>query len=202
VRSTTCAAERQFVFVPGFRWRCTPLVSSGPGRPPPRIASSGRSVPTRRVSNASANSRRGRTRLSSSHRPSPTRCPKGGRTSKTRPENSLLVPSRGDLPGVNAGTSDSIGIYTSVSAGTRSCTPHPAAGVGNQPTAIAKWITQQHGFVTKKPRPVVVGGLKGLSIDVVLAKGSGLHCAGTRRRITRFSTGSAPQDSTTASSQG
>jgi hypothetical protein len=53
-----------------------------------------------------------------------------------------------------------------------------APGVGNQPTAIATWITQQHGLVTKKPRPVVVGGLKGVSIDVVLAKGSGLHCPG------------------------
>ena len=30
------------------------------------------------------------------------------------PGNFLLVPSRGDLPGVNAGTRDFIGIYTSV----------------------------------------------------------------------------------------
>jgi hypothetical protein len=37
--------------------------------------------------------------------------PKGWRNFEDTPGNFLLVPSRGDLPGVNAGTSDFVGIY-------------------------------------------------------------------------------------------
>jgi len=104
--------------------------------------------------------------------------PRGWTNFEDTPGTFLLVPSRGDLPGVNAGTSDFIGIYTSVAAETRSCNPRLAPGVGSRPAAIAKWIRKQHGLVSKQPQPVVIGGLKGVSIDVALARGSGLRCPG------------------------
>jgi hypothetical protein len=104
--------------------------------------------------------------------------PAGWTNFEDTPGNFLLVPRRGDLPGVNAGTSDFIGVYTSVAAEARSCTSQAAVGIAAHPEAIARWIRRQDGLISKPPRPVVIGGLKGVSIDVVLAKGAGLHCPG------------------------
>ncbi len=104
--------------------------------------------------------------------------PAGWTNFEDTPGNFLLVPARGDLPGVNAGTSDFIGIYTSVAAGARSCNSRPAAGIAARPAAIGRWIRRQDGLVSKQQRPVVIGGLKGISIDIMLAKGAGLHCPG------------------------
>src|SRR5689334_8891268 len=100
--------------------------------------------------------------------------PAGWTNVEDTPGNFLLVPARGDLPGVNAGTSDFIGVYTSVAAEAHSCNPRPAAGIAAHPAAIARWIRQQDGIVSKPARPVVIGGLKGVSIDVVLEKGAGI----------------------------
>lgn len=104
--------------------------------------------------------------------------PAGWTNFEDTPGNFLLVPARGDLPGVNAGTSDFIGVYTSIAAEARSCNSHPALEIAPHPADIARWIRGQDGLLSKQPHPVVIGGLKGVSIDFALAKGAGLHCPG------------------------
>jgi len=104
--------------------------------------------------------------------------PAGWTNFEDTPGNFLLVPARGDLLGVNAGTSEFIGIYTSVAAEARSCNPRPASGIATHPATIASWIRRQKGLVSKPARTVAIGGLKGVSIDVMLGRGAGLHCPG------------------------
>lgn len=93
--------------------------------------------------------------------------------------NFLLVPARGNLPGVNAGTSDFIGIYSDVQAEHLDCIGEQVqSGVGTSPEAIARWITQQDGLIATDPSAVEVGGLNGVVLDVRLADGAGIHCPG------------------------
>jgi len=95
------------------------------------------------------------------------------------PGNFLLVPPYGDLPGVNAGTSDYIGIYASVVAEAYSCSGQDqATGVLWKPGTIAHYIADRRGLATTTPRPVRVGGLKGVVLDIRLRHGAGLHCPG------------------------
>jgi hypothetical protein len=61
------------------------------------------------------------------------------------PGNLLLVPPRGKLPGVNAGTSDFIGIYTSV-APPNGCKDGVAPGVLATPAGFRSWAKRQQGF--------------------------------------------------------
>lgn len=84
--------------------------------------------------------------------------------------NFLLVPPKNTLPGVNAGTSDFIGVYTRVTAARfeqlPSCTTQAAAEVANTPQDFADWLRRQHDVVTTVPAAVTVGGLHGLRIDL------------------------------------
>lgn len=94
------------------------------------------------------------------------------------PGNFLLVPPYGNLPGVNAGTSDFIGVYTSVAAEGHDCSAHTTADAPDTPAGIAGYVRRRHGLITTAPRPVTVGGLSGLEIQIRLAHGAGLHCPG------------------------
>jgi hypothetical protein len=106
------------------------------------------------------------------------------------PGNFLLVPPYGDLPGVNAGTSDYIGIYGSVVAEAYTCTGRDqVTGVLWKPAPVARHLSQQHGLVTTRPRPVQVGGLKGVVLDIRLRHGAGLHCPGYAPRYFPIITG-------------
>ncbi len=103
--------------------------------------------------------------------------PAGWTNFEDTPGNFLLVPRRGNLPGVNAGTSDFIGIYASVAAEVTSCTPEQQVpGVGFGPRAIAGWIGRQPGLRSTPPRPVTVGGLAGVVVDITEAPGAGILC--------------------------
>ena len=88
--------------------------------------------------------------------------------------NFLLVPPGSDLPGVNAGTSDFIGVYTSIGASRFTDPPEcpdvefvPA--VPTTPAAMAAWMAAQVQLKVTKPRAASVGGLDGLMLDVRLA---------------------------------
>lgn len=95
------------------------------------------------------------------------------------PGNFLLVPPYGDLPGVNAGTSDFIGIYASVVAEAYSCSGQDqVTGVLWKPAPVAHYIAGRRGLATTRPRPVQVGGLKGVVLDIRLRRGAGLQCPG------------------------
>lgn len=103
----------------------------------------------------------------------PTRytLPSGWANLEDTPGNFLLLPPGNELAGVNAGTSDFIGIYTSVAAAAPGCNEGPAPGVDSSPSAIASYMTKQRGLRTTTPRRIEVGGLKGLVIDIELAQG-------------------------------
>ena len=91
--------------------------------------------------------------------------------------NFLLVPSRGRLAGVDPGTSDYISVYTSVEAEQNVCREGvPVPGVPHTPTGLAQWIGKHPGLNSTAPKPVAVGGLHGIVLDITLAKGAGIKC--------------------------
>jgi hypothetical protein len=101
--------------------------------------------------------------------------PAGWRNYEDTPGNFLLVPPHGDLPGVNAGTSDFIGIYTSV-APPKGCEDGTAPGVLATPAGYRVWAARQPGFRNPRFQPVSVGGLSGIVADLRLARGWSKTC--------------------------
>jgi hypothetical protein len=81
----------------------------------------------------------------------------------------LLVPPGYTLAGMNSGTSDYIGVDTSVAA-PNGCNPGTAPGVDETVSGIASWIVSNPGLVTPQPQAVSVGGLQGVVLDVRMAK--------------------------------
>jgi hypothetical protein len=86
------------------------------------------------------------------------------------PGNFLLVPPRNDLPGVNAGTSDFIGIYRAVAPSKfdqlPACRTTLVPAVASTPRAMMTWLGRQAALEVTPPAPVSVGGLHGLVTDV------------------------------------
>jgi hypothetical protein len=86
------------------------------------------------------------------------------------PGNFLLLPPGMKLDGVDAGTSDYIGVYTQVAPDPGCPTP------SGQPTraehAMATCIAGRHDLIATKPRSVKIGGLSGYVLDVRLARGA------------------------------
>jgi len=107
--------------------------------------------------------------------------------------NFSLVPPGGDWPGVNAGTSDYIGVYTKVSAEAKGCTPEVVEpGVGSAPQDIARWVAEQKGLIVTAPTPAAVGGLSGVVVTVKLAPGGGQLCPGDASPYFPILTGQPP----------
>jgi hypothetical protein len=79
--------------------------------------------------------------------------------------NFQLLPPGSDL----SGSTDFVGVYTSIQAEAPRC-PGPA-GEGLTTTAIANWITAQPDLEVTQPRPVSIGGLSGVVLDIRLVKG-------------------------------
>jgi hypothetical protein len=92
-----------------------------------------------------------------------------------QPGNFLLVPPGFDRAGVDAGTSDYLGIYASL-APIASCDGSPATVKGA--AAMAAFLRKQPALATTPAKMVLVGGLSGLSIDVRLARGWKHSCSG------------------------
>jgi len=86
--------------------------------------------------------------------------------------NFLLVPPGNNLAGVNAGTSDYIGVYTAITPATLdqlpSCAFGPPPGLAGTPAAMATWFERQRPLAATLPQPVTVGGLHGLVLDLKL----------------------------------
>jgi hypothetical protein len=102
--------------------------------------------------------------------------PAGWKNYEDTPGNFLLVPPHGNLPGVNAGTSDFIGIYTSV-APPKGCEDGTAPGFLATPVDYRRWVAAQPGFRDPRFRPVRVGGLTGIVADLRLARGWSKICS-------------------------
>jgi hypothetical protein len=83
--------------------------------------------------------------------------------------NFLLLPPGAKLDGVDAGTSDYVGVYTQI-------TPDPACPTPSQlatdiPQEMAECIASRSDLVTTAPQPVQLGGLSGFALDVTSAPG-------------------------------
>jgi hypothetical protein len=81
----------------------------------------------------------------------------------------LLAPGEG-FAGVEADTSDWIGVFRSVGVAAAGCDETVEPGVISA-QAMTDWFTRQPGLVVTKPQPTSVGGLSGLMIDLSLARG-------------------------------
>jgi hypothetical protein len=90
--------------------------------------------------------------------------------------NFLLVPPGGNLPGVDADTSDFIGVYATVAA-PNGCEQGAAPSVGLKVTDIARWMNQNPGLDTTEPRSITVGGLRGVVLDIRMTAGWKKTCS-------------------------
>ena len=94
--------------------------------------------------------------------------PAGWGNYEDTPGNFLLVPPGGSLAGVNAGTSDYLGVYSGVAAEMQDCAGEiPAPGVGTAPGQIAAYWARLPTIRVTAPRAVTVGGLSGVVVDIV-----------------------------------
>ena len=99
------------------------------------------------------------------------RLPKGWGNFEDLPGNFLLIPPGGDASGVDPGTSDFVGVYTSVQAESPACGSAP--DVSRSPSQMANYFTSHRELETTTPtKQVSVGGLHGVVLDLKLAKGT------------------------------
>ena len=111
---------------------------------------------------------------------------------------SLLAPDN-TVSGINAQTSDYIGIATSIVPSglkqARGCVFRPIPGNWSTPGRVASYFTSDSTLMTTRPRPASVGGLRGVVLDVRVKPGATLtSCtvAGQRFKFTGAFSGSPP----------
>jgi hypothetical protein len=104
--------------------------------------------------------------------------PEGWANYEDLPGNFLLLPPGGDIYGVDAGTSDYVGVYQGVGVGASSGTNCDAVepGVGLDPTSMVAALAAREGIIVSDPMPVEIGGLPGLMIDVAGDPSSDVGC--------------------------
>ncbi len=114
------------------------------------------------------------------------------------PGNFLLVPPGDDLPGVNAGTSDFIGVYTAVVPARITdpdgCVIEPLAGSWT-PARMASWFKKRPNLTTSRALPVSIGGLHGAVVDLRTKPGTKLDSCtdqGHRIKLAGLFTGQSP----------
>jgi hypothetical protein len=94
--------------------------------------------------------------------------PDGWQNFEDTPGNFLLVAPGNSFGGVDAGTSEFIGVYTSVRADTREncqATSFPADSP-RTPETMAAEFQSRPGMKVTAPTPVQVGGLQGIVMDL------------------------------------
>jgi hypothetical protein len=79
----------------------------------------------------------------------------------------LLAPGE-SFSGVEADTSDWIGVFRNIGPTAAGCDEEVEPGVVSA-QAMTDWFRRQPGLVVTKPQPISVGGLSGLMIDLSLA---------------------------------
>ena len=131
--------------------------------------------------------------------------PSGWSNFEDTPGNFLLVPPRGNLPGVNRDTSDFIGVASSITAAD-DCSFHEVPGLKQSPSGIAGWMARNPGLAITNRHDVEIGGLQGVVFDIKMAKGWTKACPYTHgvplvplivgTGISGLEHGSLPQSST------
>jgi hypothetical protein len=81
----------------------------------------------------------------------------------------LMAPGE-SFAGVEADTSDWIGVFRNVRAAAAGCDEEAEPGVVSA-QALTDWFTNQPGLVATEPQPTSIGDLSGLMIDLSLAPG-------------------------------
>jgi hypothetical protein len=79
--------------------------------------------------------------------------------------------------------SDVILLQTTVQAPAMTCTPSANERVPQTVRGIVRWLTHQKRLTTTRPQRVRIGGLKGYSLTVRMARGAGLRCGGPFRSL-------------------
>ncbi len=102
--------------------------------------------------------------------------PAGWSNMEDLPGNFLLLPPDRDLEGVDAGRVDYLGVYSGATVAAEDCSPEPVPGVGVDPDAIVRAISERPGLDVSTPHDVVVGGLEGLTVDIAWAPGTAAGC--------------------------
>jgi hypothetical protein len=89
--------------------------------------------------------------------------------------NFLLLPVDATLAGVNPGTSDYLGIYTSVAAAGH-CTGTPSTSVPQTWQGLVGWLSSDPALAVTNLKPVTVSGLEGDVMDIALKDPKGDGC--------------------------
>lgn len=97
--------------------------------------------------------------------------PDGWANYEDLPGNFLLIPPSGSNEGVDAGTSDYIGVYHGVAPLSGECEERPEPSVARTPDAMGAWYASHPGLVVEGPEPVAIGGLNGVVLDLAVAEG-------------------------------
>lgn len=121
--------------------------------------------------------------------------PAGWTNFEDLPGSVAFVPPGGDVAGVDAGTSDAVGIAASVAADSPDCSTQPEPGLGFSAKDIAEALAKRAGLTTTKPEAVTVGGLEGYVLDIRLAKGwTKSACSGEGKPDVPLLIGRPPSD--------
>ena len=113
------------------------------------------------------------------------------------PGQVLLLPPGATLEGVNPGTSDTVGIYTSIAAPLKDCSSIPDPAVGATVRAYVGWLQTHPGLDVSRPSVVHVGALTGTKIDVALRPDATGTCSDPAMNVDRFAEvaiGQSPSD--------
>lgn len=92
------------------------------------------------------------------------------------PGNFLLLPPGRSVQGVDAGTSDYLGVYSGATVADADCASKPVPGVGLEPDAVVTALVERPGLNVSEPRRVVVGGLEGMMIAIDLEPDTRAGC--------------------------
>lgn len=102
--------------------------------------------------------------------------PEGWLNMEDLPGNFLLLPPGSTLEGVNAGTSDYLGVYTSV-APPGHCNGVPSTTVPNTFDGLVEFLTSDEAITVSNRHDVSVGGLSGVAMDLAMRGPTGDGCA-------------------------
>ncbi len=102
------------------------------------------------------------------------------------PGQVVLLPPGATHAGVDPGTSDYLGIYTSIAAPLKDCSSQPDPGVGPGVAGYLTWIASHPALDASDPQPVTVSGLTGSLVDVALGADATDVCSDPGAGIDRF----------------
>jgi hypothetical protein len=92
------------------------------------------------------------------------------------PGNFLLLPVDSTLAGVNPGTSDYLGVYSSVAAAGH-CTGEPSTSVPLTWQGLVDWLSSDPALAVTNLKQVTVSGLEGDVMDITMKDPKGDGCA-------------------------